>query len=121
MIKLYLPNNKKSNIKGLWYNAKAGRVDFDNIRIEARSNLSIDNLEGIKRLYSQEALFYTNRGKAYIYHNRAKIEVLRHYNRAIIKRGNFRQLRAKIKEYIALYNGLTVFKQYNQYLIEAWQ
>lgn len=122
MIKLYLPENRQnSKVKGLWYNSKSRRIDFDSIRIEARQGLSVNSLDRLKRLYRQEAIFYIDRGKAFIYYNRAKIEALRHCNRAIVKRGNFRQLRAKIKEFISTFGGLTIYRQKNQYTIEAWQ
>jgi len=123
-IKIYLPANKNTNIKGLWLNNQ-GKIISDNIRVLNKNNICIDDvnifIEKIKEKYNQEAIFYKEvLTRGYIHYNVNKIDILEGLKEKIIHKGNYSELKFYVKYYLKKYRGITIFKLDNRYLLEAW-
>lgn len=119
MIKVYIPETKtkqgKASIRGLW---KGGHgLCYDYLR---RVDIEASRLRYVKKHYKQEALFYREKNKAYVWYGPRKIETLKHqtyfgYNKR--ERG----LKAYIKALLKTYGGLTVYVREDNFLFEAWR
>lgn len=120
MIKAYIPDKKtkqgKANIRGLWY-SKAQGVCYDYLH---KANIQIEQLEHIKRHYKQEAIFYTERRKGFIWYNTRRIEQLNNQAYFAFDRGK-KGLKAYIKDLLKRYGGLTIYVREQNYLIEVWK
>lgn len=120
MIKVNIPDKKtkqgKASIRGLWYSTKSG-LCYDYLR---KAKIEADSLGFVRRHYKQEALFYTEKRKAFIWYNTRKIEVLNHQTYFAYDRGKA-GLKAYIKDILKRYGGLTIYIREQNYLIEVWQ
>jgi len=114
MIKLLIPQNKKTNIRGYWKDSNKLYRDY---HIENRfKNLSIYELEKIKDIKKQICLFYQVKNTGFIFYDKNKTKILKYkkifiYNR--IKKEVFKKL-------LSQYNGLTVYKTAKNYRIEVF-
>lgn len=119
MIKAYIPEAKtkqhKANIRGLWSSPKSG-VCYDYLH---KAKIEVEALPYIKKHYKQEAIFYTYRRKAYIWHNPKKIEALRYQTYYAYDKGT-RGLKDYLKGLLRQYGGITVYIRQENYLIEVW-
>lgn len=119
MIKAYIPEAKtkqhKASIRGLWYSTKSG-VCYDYLHKE---NTELDALPLLKKKYNQEAIFYTQGRKAFIWYNTQNVEALRYQTYYAYNRGA-RGLKDYIKGLLRQYGGITVYIRQENYLIEAW-
>lgn len=117
MVKVYIPLNKregKASIRGLWKGSQG--VCYDYLK---RVDIEPCQLIYTKRHYNQEAIFYREKDKAFIWYNTKKVETLNHqayfgYDRH--KRG----LKAYIKDLLKTYGGLTIYVRKQNYLFEVW-
>lgn len=119
MIKCYIPESKgkhKTNIRGLWLSESQG-LCYDYLR---QSKIDKAELDKVKADYKQEAIFYQDKGKAYVYYNKAKQDTFKWVKYYSYKRKT-KGLKGYLKDLLKLYGGLTVYVRTFDYLIEAWQ
>lgn len=132
MIRVLIPREKtkkdKALIRGYWTNAK-GKIFYDYLAIAKLNNKEKTNkkelfyrLDFYKKIYKQEALFYSQDRQGFIYYSQDKIEVLKHHSIIKIKRqgNNTKLLRQYIKSALKLYNGLTIYIKKHDYILEVY-
>jgi len=115
-LKIYLPTDKKvkTNIRGFW---KAERgISYDYIR---QTRVSPEELSHLRKHYRQEALFYTRKSRAYVWHNEDKIEELKRCDYFGYDK-HTRGLKAFLKDILARYGGFTIYIREANYLVEVW-
>lgn len=117
-VKVYLPisKKKKNNIRGFWL-ADDKKLYYDYIKIV---KADISELEALKQKYKQLAIFYTYKNKAYIYHNKNKIEVLNKCLRFIFIY-DICSIKEQFKKLLKKYNGFTCYIENDYILAEVWQ
>ena len=115
-LKVYLPTDKrsKSNIRGFW-KGQSG-LCYDYIR---QTRIKEGQQGFLQKRHRQEALFYTRKGKAYIWHSSRKVEELRRY-RYFGHSKEVRGLKAFLKGILDSYGGFTLYVKETQYLAEVW-
>lgn len=116
MIKLYTIAKGKTGILGLWQD-KEGKVYRDKIDIKNLDYVQF-SVEGNKLFLSGEkAIFYILDNTAYIEDEKG--------NKTILKyciTWNEKRLRPSlVKALLAQHNGLTIFKNENDYTIQIWK
>jgi len=115
MYKLYSISKEKTDILGLWK---------DNNKIY-RDNIIIKDIPLINKQWENQALFdngeksifYVYGKKAYCESKEGKIDILKH--RITWKEKRLRH--SFIKELLKQNNGLTIFKNKNDYTLELWK
>ena len=118
MIILYDIVKHKTDIRGYW--KEGNKLFCDNIQIlaiqkseELRFNYAVKVLFEEKK---QEAIFYTIGDIAFIQDKLGNVEVLKN-----VKRFYFYHIRPSIfKALLKEYNGFTVYKRKNLFVIEVW-
>ena len=114
--KLFAVNNtKKSDVRGFWLDKK--HIYADKIHIsEYKTGHSLQR--GINSLFNlnEKSVFYTSRGKAYLQNSNGKIDILEH--RRIYRRNKLSH--TEVKNIINKYNGATIYKKENGYIIEVY-
>jgi hypothetical protein len=116
---LYTVTKEKTKILGLWKDNESGKIFRDNIVIK---NLSGENLYKEKKaLFSsgEKAVFYIleNLKIAIIENENGQKEVLQ--NCITWTRKNLRP--SLVKFLLHEYNGVTIFKNQNGYILEIWK
>ena len=117
MLKAYIPLDKrqgKASIRGLWKGSQG--VCYDYLK---RVNIEPSQLGYVKKHYRQEALFYREKGRAFIWYNTKKVETLK-YQAYFGYDKHKRGLKAYIKALLKTYGGLTVYIRESNYLFEVW-
>jgi len=122
MIKILIPENKskeKSKIRGFWKN-ETGKIYYDYLSLKTGN---IKDLAIYKKEYKQECIFYKTGKSAKIFWNKNKIETLKkcyicHLTKNKLGNG---ALIYNIKKWINEYNGITVYIEKSEYIIEAWR
>lgn len=124
MYKLYTIAKKKTGILGLWQDEN-GKIFRDKINQILIPDFDIGQLNIKKRklfLQGEKAIFYVSQytdkpKQAFIEHINGKIETLRH---CITWKEN--KLRPSlIKALLVQHNGLTIYKNKNDYTLEIWK
>ena len=117
---IYIPIKRGKNktiARGFWQDKNI--IYYDYIQSIARDKINLKEIEKLKRDYRQEAIFYKIKNIGYIYYKKNKIDILQ--DRKIIKiNKNFRGLKNRIKNILNKYNGLTIYKLTNCYIIEIF-
>lgn len=122
MIKLLLPQDKtqgKTTARGLWRNDN-GKTYYDYLTLKRYDYLSNTDLELLRVKNNQEALFYTEFSRGYIFYNPNKIEVLKKVKKWSIKKGCLLKYRAFLRQLLRKYNGLTIYDDFDRYIIEVF-
>lgn len=117
MIRLYNIADYNTDIKGYWLDND--KIYIDNIRI---ANIHTDIRLNIEKHFlfdtkKQEAVFYVKDGIAYIESKDGHIEVLKH--KIVWQEKNISK--DYIKILLLQHNGLTIYKNKNDYTIETWK
>ena len=127
MIKVFIPESKGKNktaVRGFWRN-EAGRTYYDYLSIEIRHwdlylnkyNLIFRQyLKCILKDYKQEAVFYSQGSKGFIYNGKETI-ILKH---RIYKEVSRENLKAEIKEALRDYKGITIYQEGKRYYKEIY-
>ena len=116
MYKLYNVVKHKTNIKGFWQDK--GKVYIDNINISTCYADYVFVRKARKLFNSGElAIFYIKDGKAYIEDNKGNLTVLKHCIRYKKKYISKDYIKALLKQY----EGLTIYREGDQYIIEIWK
>lgn len=128
MIKIYIPQKKhkynKSNIRGIWQDKN--KLYYDNIKIIEYNmpiigvfyqDIFLKYLNTIKECYNQECIFYTIDDIGYIFYNKNKIDILSNKAHITIDKN---KLKITLQAILKLYNGLTIYKNKNNYYIEVF-
>jgi hypothetical protein len=117
--KLFIPVKHKTNIKGIWQGDN-GKVYFDNIQVKSIPILYRDYLSLLKReLFNNGELciFYKNiYNEGIIEDERGDKTILK--NQRIFKVNKLSI--SLIKDILGKYNGLTIYKNDNDYIIEVY-
>jgi len=113
-IEVYTPCSFETNIKGYWLD-NDGKLYIDNILIQKVNELQYQTIK--KNLYNkgEKAIFYIQNEKAYI-ENLKGIETL-------TKKQTFKTCMLTdtvIKMLCKEYNGITVFKNNDDFIVETW-
>ncbi len=117
MVKAYIPIDKrqgKASIRGLWKGSQG--VCYDYLK---RISLEPCQLVYVKKHYRQEAIFYREKDKAFVWYNTKKIETLNRQTYFGYDKQT-RGLKAFIKDLLKTYGGLTVYVREADYLFEVW-
>ena len=118
-MKAYIPVKKtkqdKPKIRGLWLSDRQG-VCYDYIR---KADIVFEDLARLQRQYKQEAIFYTDKGRAFIWYNNRRIEQLKFYKYFAYNRDKT-GFKAYIKDLLKIYGGVTIYIKERQFLIEVW-
>lgn len=117
MIKLYDIVNYKTNIRGYWLDKN--KVYKDNIRISnIKTNIRFKTEKHFLFDYKKQlAVFYIKFDRAYIENKEGDITILKN----LIEYRLNKLSKDKIKELLYKYNGLTIIKEKNCYVIQIWQ
>ena len=127
MIKVFIPEKKGKNktaVRGFWRN-EAGRTYYDYLSIEVKYwdlylkkyNLIFKQyLKCILKDYKQEAVFYSQGNKGFIYNGKEMI-ILKH---RIYKEVNRENLKVAIKEALRDFSGCTIYNEAERYYIEIY-
>lgn len=112
MIKVFIPEPKikinKPNVRGLWLNNQ-GRLFYDYLKvIEYYSIPSYKHLQNLKIKYKQEAIFYTDDYKGYIYSDKKEVFSQKVESRYYLRHKG-KGLKALIKDYLKCYGGVTFY------------
>jgi len=113
---LYQVNNqKKSDILGLWQNK--GKIYRDKIHIQKYKTWEKLN-QGINDLFShgEKAIFYTYNRQGIIIDNTGNKNLLPYRLRLHRKKLSINE----IKKLLSVFNGITIFKYHNRYVIEVY-
>ena len=105
----------KPKIRGLWVSNKQG-LTYDYIK---KVSIEPRLLPVLQRAYKQEAIFYTEKSKAFVWYSSQKIEQLKYYRYFSYERGKA-GFKVYIKGLLKVYGGLTIYIKEKQYLIEIW-
>jgi hypothetical protein len=121
MIKIFIPEIKgknKTSVRGFWRNAE-GKIYYDYLKVKNTSYIEPKQLEALKVKYNQEAIAYIDTATEClkIYSSRNKEEGL--YKHIIIEVCK-QSIRARIKEALRAYGGVTVYIKDDKYLLEAF-
>ena len=116
--RLLIPINKKSDIRGYWIDKN--RLYKDNLSLKEYNSIDFNSLDKIKQNLRQICLFYSYNNIGNIYYSKNKINQLKNKIIYRIGKGNFRGLKRSIKELLSKFEGLTVYKQKEGYLLEAY-
>jgi hypothetical protein len=117
MIKLYniLNKSNRTDIKGFWIDNN--KIYIDRIAI-IKCNHTFDIYKNkLFNELNQLAIFYIKGNKAYIEDKQGNITVLANHIKLYRKYLKLAEIKALLKEY----NGLTIFKKNNNYLIDIWK
>ena len=116
MYKLFNIANHKTNIKGFWLDK--GKVCIDNIVIKNYAGINLFN-SNKKHLFRQgeKEVFYIKSDKAYIENMAGEVTILKHCIRYTEKHLSIKYIRLLLKQH----TGLTIYRRYNQYVIEIWR
>ena len=114
--KVYLPTDKqtKTKVRGFWKGSRG--LCYDYIR---QTRIREAELPWLKKRYKQECLFYTRRGKGYIWYNKNKVEELKYYRYFSYNRYT-KGLKAFLQDILKTYGGFTVYIREQNYLVEVW-
>jgi hypothetical protein len=121
--KIFIPANKgkiKTSARGFWRDNNKTYYDYINVQsIALQKPFLLNHISALQNEYNQLAMFYIQDNTAYIYTSQEKIEALT--KRTIYTVKGFKDLRHTIKNCLAIYGGLTVYKlDNNLYNIECW-
>jgi len=113
---VYLPTDKKTKapIRGLWHSPSG--LCYDYIR---KTYIKGEQLGYLKKRHKQKCLFYTRRGRAYIWYSPSKIEELKRW-RYFAYNKQTRGLKVFLKDLLNTYGGFTLYIKQEQYLAEVW-
>lgn len=123
MLKIFIPaikGKQKTIARGLWRN-EAGRLFYDYLFIkDLKFNYNyekINTLDYLKKQFKQEALFFIEKEKGFIYYSPEKIEVLNNkISITILKK----DLKKHIKKLLQEFSGLTIYCNKNDYTLIAY-
>jgi hypothetical protein len=126
MVKILIPQEKtkqnKPLVRGFWKNP-TGRIYYDYLSIQEKeltSNYDLQKtMDNLKNLYNQEAIFYINDSKAFIYNNKKDIVELSQKHSELIPKDK-KVLKKAISKYLKIYGGFTVFIEPLAYRLESW-
>ena len=116
MIKLYRVMEEKTSIKGYW--KEKNKVYIDNIQIkECYTKYSF--LINKRKLFhsGEKAVFYIRNNHAIIEDRQGNKTILKH----CIKWNEKRITKSYLKELLKNHNGITIYKNKNDYTIELWK
>lgn len=117
MIKLFDIVNYKTGVKGFWIDKN--KIYIDNVRIkEVKEGYSfVISKRILFNVKKQKAIFYINKGKAYIEDIKGNKTILNHCIR--YKENHLKT--SYIKTLLNQHSGLTIYKNENDYTIELWK
>ena len=117
MIKTYIPVDKregKTRIRGFWKGSQG--VCYDYLK---QIDLEPCQLSYVKKHYKQEALFYREKGKAYIWYNLTRVEALK-FQQYFSYDKQTRGFKDFLKDLLTKFGGFTIYIREQNYLIEVW-
>lgn len=118
-IKAYIPVKKtktdKPLIRGLWYSKGQG-LCYDYIN---RVTIGKGLLKALQLKHKQEAIFYTRKGKGYIWYNKNREDTLKHCQYFAFDKGK-RGLKNRLRGLLQDFGGVTVYIREKNYLFEVW-
>lgn len=127
MIKVFIPRDRgkiKTNVRGFWRN-DTGKTYYDYLSIEVKhwdlylnkySAIFKQYLKCILKDYNQEAVFYSQGNKGFIYNGKETIILT---NR-IYKEVSRANLKIEIKKALRDFSGCTVYTEPGKYYIEIY-
>ena len=108
---VYIPVKNKSKIHGVWQDKK--KLYFDKLTVKS---IDIKDIEPLRVQYEQIAIFYSHGNRGYIKDiNGTKVL----YNRHILTLQN-RPSKNLLTFMLSLYNGVTIYKRKNKYIIVSY-
>jgi len=128
MIKIFIPELKgkrKTSIRGFWRN-ESGKVYYDyltsqdNYRDENNIQGLTTYLDNLKKFYQQECIAYKDNDKLKIFYSKDKIDVLNNNVVININKHNRQELKDTLKTYLKEYNGVTVYIDKENYILESY-
>ena len=128
MIKIFIPELKgkrKTSIRGFWRN-ESGKVYYDyltsqdNYRDENNIQGLTTYLDNLKKFYQQECIAYKDNDKLKIFYSKDKIDVLNNSITKPIDRNNRKNLKDTLKNWLKEYNGVTVYINRENYILESY-
>lgn len=131
MIKVFIPTDKgkiKSNIRGFWYSQDIKRTYYDYLKVknlcsysygnQFNNSYTLNHLLALKIIHKQEAIFFVSQNKGYCFNDYYNVTELS--NKKIFEHKGFKGLKWAIKECLSEYNGVTIYKKGNTYLLEVF-
>ena len=122
MNKIYIPISKgktKSAVRGYWRDKKTGIVYYDYIRVIPKQNIHKDYIRRVQKKHSQISIFYIIDNIGYVYTDKKNCLVLCNKIRFTIPK-KFDGLKSTIKKLLIVHEGLTVYIEKNNYIIEVF-
>lgn len=116
MVKIFYTNNKiKSNKIGLWHNQN--KLYHDNLIIRKINHGNLNYaIKSIFNNTSEICIFYKIGNCGHIINRQNEITILK--NRLLLKRNKINK--HEIKDLIKKFNGITIYKKSNYFLIEIF-
>jgi hypothetical protein len=127
MIKVFLPAIKgknKTSVRGFWRNDK-GKIFYDYLSIEIKywdlyinkySAIFRQYLKCILKDYKQEAVFYSQGNKGFIYNGKETITLTNRIYSEVLRTN----LKTEIKEALRIYGGVTIYQEAGRYFKEIY-
>lgn len=113
-ISVYIPTNLKTDIEGFWIDNK-GNLHKDNIIIQKVNYINYQRIKFLLFERNELAIFYTQNDNAYI-ETKEGLKILK--TKEIFSTSTISN--AFIKALCKEYNGCTVYKKNEGYLVETW-
>lgn len=114
---IYEVTKQKTNIKGFWQDNN-GKVYVDNIKLYyPKSFPDFQNKINLMFLQKEKCIFTLSKGKAFIIYEND-------YPVTLTKNIQFKREKLsfnEIKDLLSQYNGITVIKEDNHFIIDIWQ